>query len=251
MFNNEVTKKDKIYKFYKEWRGIAFFIIAILIIRSSFFNWYNIPSSSMNPTLIKGDIVTVNMLAYDVMLPFSKISLKKISDPEYADIVGVFIADQRYVKRIIAKPNDKIKMVDNIVYINGVKLTQTEFEMDLDFLPLVHGSNKIKFKSYIEKHGDFTYPIVKAYGFEDPAEPSKISSFPSSFLSQIITDFEEVTVPEGKYFAMGDNRNLSKDSRVLGFVDRENIIGKINSVAFNYASLWTPEISVRIFNPID
>jgi signal peptidase I len=250
MFTNKVTTKSKINDFWKEWKTTIFVLLIILIVRSSIFNWYNIPSSSMNPTLINGDVVTVDMLAYDIMLPFTNTSLKRLNEPEYADIVGVFINDTRYVKRVIAKPNDKIKMVNNVVYVNGIQLTQTSLTMDLNFLPLAHGKDKFKFKSYTETHSGHTYPIVKAYGIEDPKNNNNVLGFPKVLTDKIVTEFKEYTVPEGKYFVMGDNRNLSKDSRVLGEVDRENIIGKISGVAFNYKSLFDSEIPLRFMNDV-
>ena len=246
----KMTKKEKINNVWKEWRTTTFVLLAILIVRSSIFNWYNIPSSSMNPTLINGDVVTVNMLAYDVMIPFTNTSIITLNEPEYADIVGVFIDDTRYVKRVIGKPNDKIKMINNIVYVNGVSLKQEEISMDLNYLPLAHGEAKFKFKSYNETHSGHTYPIVKAYGIENPNDPKTIQMFPKALTDKIITDFDEITIPEGQYFVMGDNRNLSKDSRILGTVSRDNIIGQINGVAFNYKSLWTPEIGLRFMNNV-
>lgn len=255
MFTNEVTKKNKIKNkiknIWKEYKITFFVLLTILIVRSSVLNWYNIPSSSMNPTLINGDVVTVNMLAYDVKLPFSNKSIVKLSDPEYGDIIGVFINDTRYVKRIIAKPNDKIKMINNIIYVNGEKAKQKELEMDLNYLPLAHGKDKFRFKAYTETHFGNTYPIVKAYGIKDPKNNKNVLMFPKSLTDQIITDFEEITIPEGKYFVMGDNRNLSKDSRVLGTISRDNVIGKISNVAFNYKSIIDSEIDLRFFNGIN
>ncbi len=250
MFAYRLTTMDKIKKIWKEWKVTIFVILAILIIRSTFINWYNIPSSSMNPTLIKGDVVTVNMMAYDIKLPFTDISLYKVSEPEYGDVVGVIINGTRYVKRVIAKPNDVIEMKNNVIYINGQKLEQRMKPVDLEYLPLYHGENEIRFKSYIERHDDVEYPIVFAYGVKDHENDKNVIHFNEKISKNFVENFDSFKVPEGEYFLMGDNRNLSKDSRIIGTAKKENIIGKLSSVAFNYSSIWTEEISARFLNDI-
>jgi signal peptidase I len=248
MFNNKQSKMDKVNNLWKEWRTTLFVVLVILIIRNSFFNWYNIPSSSMNPTLIKGDVVTVNMAAYNVNLPFTNFPLIEVSKPEYGDIIGVFIEDTRYVKRVVGKPNDKIKMINNIVYVNGVKLEQRMKPMDLSYLPLYHGKNNVRFNSYIESHNGIEYPIVLAVGFKDPKNDNNTIIFPKEFSENFVINFDEYTVPEGEYFLMGDNRNFSKDSRFLGTIPEKNIIGRISTVAFNYSGIFSEDITLRFLN---
>ena len=219
---------------WKEWKTTLFVILCILVVRSSFFNWYTIPSSSMNPILVEGDLVTVNMLAYDFHLPFTNVNLYTFSEPERGDIVATFVDDEgknrRYVKRVIAKPNDKIKMVNDVIYVNGKELLQTKSNIDLTTLP--NTREGFTFDSYTEKHGELEYSIIYAKSHNG-------KSLQTFLKDNVISNFDEITVPEGKYFIMGDNRNLSKDSRFIGFADRDEIIGKITGVTFNYKSLYT------------
>lgn len=248
----QLRRNGKIKTIWKEWKSTIFILIALFAFRSSVLNWYTIPSSSMNPTLIEGDLVTVNMLAYDIMLPFTKnTSIYKISDPKKGDIVGVFMEDntgektiiKRYVKRVVATPNDKIKMINNILYVNGVEYKQNKVQnFDLSDLPLTH--QNVEFNTYLESQGDIKYPVIFAHSKEG-------TSLDKIIKENVITNFSEFTVPEGEYFLMGDNRNLSKDSRIIGTAKRENIIGKINNVAFNYKSIYE-DISFRFMvNPYD
>jgi signal peptidase I len=239
----DVGHKRKIKTIWKEWKTTIFVILTILIIRSSFFNWYTIPSSSMNPNLIEGDLVTVNMLAYDLHLPFTNIDLHTFNNPERGDIVATFVNnegnDKRYVKRIIGKPNDRVKMVNNLLYVNDKEFTKTSVELDLSGLP--SSREGFSFDSFTEKQGDLSYSVIYATSKEG-------YNMEQYLKDNIISNFNEITVPEGKYFIMGDNRNLSKDSRFIGFSDREDIIGKITGVTFNYTSIYTNTPSRLLFD---
>lgn len=239
-----VRHKRKLKTIWKEWKTTIFVIFVIMIIRSSFFNWYTIPSSSMNPTLVEGDLVTVNMMAYDLHLPFTNINLHTFSEPERGDIIATFMNDEgnsiRYVKRVIGKPNDRIKMVNNILYVNDVEFSQTSNNLDLNELP--QAREGFAYKTFNEKQGDLEYPVIYAV--------SKKGYDMTQYLkNNTIKNFNEIVVPEGKYFIMGDNRNLSKDSRFIGFADRDDIIGKITGITFNYSSLYT-ETPVRFLKDV-
>lgn len=242
----DLRHKRMIKTIWKEWKTTIFVILCILVIRSSFFNWYTIPSSSMNPILVEGDLVTVNMLAYDFHLPFTNVDLYNFSEPERGDIIATFVEDEkskrRFVKRVIAKQNDKIKMVNNVIYVNGNELTQTKNNIDLTRLP--NTREGFAFDSYTENNGEIEYSII--YANSHLHEKDVVKQY---LKNNVISNFDEITVPEGKYFIMGDNRNLSKDSRFLGFTDREDVIGKITGVTLNYKSLYTDN-EVRLFKSI-
>ena len=147
----------------------------------------------------------MNKLAYDVQVPFLYHSLKKLNDPQRGDII-VFdseVAQLRLVKRVIGLPGDVVEMVDNQLYINGQALQydvleshQNQVDEKEDLLGVVH-----------------TVRLNR--------EGSRLSSF------------EPTKVPENFYLALGDNRDNSSDSRVIGFVPRDEIIGRAKKVVMS------------------
>lgn len=208
------------------WKGTIILILLILFLRSTFFNWYIVPSSSMNPILMEGDITTVNLISYDLNLPFIDSNIN-FSDPDYSDIVAIKL-DQFYVKRIIAKPNDTIKMINNVVYINNKPLQQSKSNYDISNLESIK-NDKLYFSQKKEKYNS-EYELIFAEGH---MQDGKLTSFPKEIRDSIISNFDEIKLGNDEYFVLGDNRNNSKDSRFLGTIKRDQIVGKINYVLFN------------------
>lgn len=174
------------------------FFVAILVLfasRSTFADWYVVPTGSMQPTIVEGDRIFVNKMAYRLELPFSDIAILDIATPQRGDIV-VFnskAADTRLVKRVIGLPGDNIAMVDNKLLLNGQVL---DYQSNPDKTSI---SELLPEKSHAVQ---FT-----------PKE-------------QTMDNFQQVTVPAGHYLVLGDNRNNSADSRVYGFVPFTEIQGK-------------------------
>ena len=114
--------KISLLKAWREYRGFAAFIVLMVIFRSALADWNVVPTGSMKPTIIEGDRILVNKLAYDFKVPLTHISLHKFADPARGDIV-VFdsrAADTRLVKRVIGLPGDIVEMKDNRLTINGI-----------------------------------------------------------------------------------------------------------------------------------
>lgn len=114
---------------WREWRGTALFFLFIVVpVKSSLADWNWVPTGSMNPTIVEGDLVYVNKLAYDLRFPLTLHSLNHISDPERGDISVLFSPEDkmRLVKRVIGVPGDQIEMINNILYINGNRLDYSE-----------------------------------------------------------------------------------------------------------------------------
>lgn len=207
----------------KENRTLLIFIVLMSLFRSSFADWNTVPTGSMKPTILEGDRILVNKMAYDIRLPFTHISLLKVADPERGDIV-VFdsgVSGLRLVKRVIGIPGDIIEMRDNVLHINGERLmyqavssTDATEELSENLLGIEHLVR-------IEKSG------------------SSLSSF------------MPVAVPQGYYLALGDNRDNSSDSRVIGFVPRSEMVGRTRSVvmSFNYENYYIPR-SDRFFHAL-
>ena len=164
----------------------------------------------MLPTLLDGDKVWVNKLAYDVKIPFTEISLAEVSDPKHGDIVIIDskVADKRLVKRIVGIPGDTIYMQNNALIINGVA---ADYEVRSR-----EGSSII-----IEEHlPEKTHQARLARGF----------------LNRRGRSYGPSVVPDDQYFVLGDNRDNSADSRTYSFVPREEIIGRSSSVVFSLDS---------------
>ena len=222
--------KEKIIVFlknqWKEWRGtILFFLFVVLPVKSSLADWNWVPTGSMNPTIVEGDLVYVNKLAYDLRFPLTLHSLNHISDPARGDISVLFSPedDMRVVKRVIGVPGDQIEMINNILYINGKRMDYCELsEEHVKDLGNELRQNSLFAEEHLDgrKHGVMSIPAV----------PTDKRSF------------ERVVVPEGHYFVMGDNRDLSKDSRFYGFVERKLFIGEAKSViiSFNILDKYQP-----------
>lgn len=201
-------------------RNFLFFLMLMFIFRSAIADWNHVPSGSMQPTIMIGDRILVNKLAYDVHLPFSRISVAHLADPQRGDIV-IFeskASGNRLVKRVVGMPGDLIAMRNDVVSINGQALSYET----------ISGSNDL-----FESHDNNRRRIRLTQG------------------SDGLSTFEGVQVPLGHYLVLGDNRDNSADSRVIGFVPRDEIIGRSRQVvmSFNYDNFYLPR-SDRFFHTL-
>jgi len=197
--------KHTLHELWRENRGLLLFLALMFVFRSSFADWNTVPTGSMKPTIVEGDRILVNKAAYDIRVPFTQISVVKMAEPERGDII-VFesaAAENRLVKRVIGLPGDTISLNNNRLFINGaeIKLTQADDREDL--------------REFSEHLSGQTHLIRLAH------EPSPLASFHS------------VKVPADSYLALGDNRDNSADSRVIGFVPRHEIIGRTRQVVLS------------------
>ncbi|BCE00512.1 signal peptidase I [Marinicellulosiphila megalodicopiae] len=229
-----MTKKLKEILF--EYKGFLVLILLMLIVRSSVMDWNPVPSTSMMPTIIEGDRVLIDKLAYDLRFPFFKWSLVHFKDPLRADIVVINSsqAKKRLIKRIIAIPGDEIWIKDNRVVINQSVLSAQLIRTDYDKLA---GFEEL-LETNITQNGKNRSYVVRLYVNQEDISPLK--------------NMKPLRVPEGFYFVMGDNRHLSDDSRLnLKLVPRNEIIGKAKSVVFSadYENYHLPR-SDRWFVPL-
>ena len=152
-------------------------VIVILLIKKFIISPIRVNGTSMDPTLENGDIMILNKIGY------------RITKIKRFDIVVIKYKDELLIKRVIGLPGEKIKYVNNTLYVNGKKLDE-EF--------------------------DKTY----TYNFS-------------------LKEIGSTTVPDDSYFVLGDNREVSKDSRSIGFIDREDIIGKSSLTLFPFNRFGT------------
>jgi signal peptidase I len=199
-------------------------ILLLLFLTTTLVQAFVIPSGSMENTLLIGDHLLVDKLAYAPSGPISKYLLP-YSDVKRGDII-VFRypvdISQTYVKRCMGVPGDRIKLINKEVYLNGVKLNEP-----------VDQENEPKDKV----NGQYTWHKAAYrddYRDNFPSEPdSTVDPRGLEMLAHNVVN-GEVVVPPDSYFAMGDNRDLSWDSRYWGFVPRKNIIGKPLIIYWSY-----------------
>ncbi|MEC7241145.1 MAG: signal peptidase I [Myxococcota bacterium] len=191
-------------------------ILIVLTIRNAIAEPFRIPSGSMVPTLEVGDHILVSKVSYGVKVPFTNIEILPMGEPEVGDtIVFRYPVEpwKDYIKRIVAGPGDTIKLENNRLVRNGIRVGKDEIERHIFQNERCHNRT---IRKYEEAFGDHSHQILVA---DD---------------THLNTSFPETTVPEGHYFVMGDNRHNSEDSRWWGFVPRENIKGKAKWIWLSY-----------------
>lgn len=188
---------------FHENKGFLLFLFLMVMFRSAIADWNDVPSGSMRPTIIEGDRIYVNKLAYDIRVPMTHISLRRLDDPHRGDVV-IFdskAADKRLVKRAIGLPGDVVQLQNNKLIVNGVAATYTG----------------------IEDHGDYVVATETLGTMKHRVRFEKNRFNPRS-------SFGPVTVPENSFIMLGDNRDNSADSRYIGFVPRDEIVGRSSHV---------------------
>jgi len=222
-----MTEKIKkfIYKLWKESRMTIFFMVFVVLpVKSSLADWNWVPTGSMNPTILEGDLIYVNKIAYDLRFPLTMYRLAKWTDPKRGDIVICFSPEDgiRLVKRVIGQPGDTIEMKNNTLFLNGEPVDYTKIDP--------------KYTKGLSRELEERCVLA----MEDlDGSTHAVMSIPSI---AAMRSFGPVTVPPDRYFVMGDNRDSSKDSRYFGFVDRESIVGKAKGVigSFNITDKYQP-----------
>ena len=216
--------KNRFTRLWNEYQALTLFVVLMVIFRSALADWNTVPTGSMKPTIVEGDRILVNKLAYDLMIPLTHISVYRLGDPVRGDIV-VFdskAADTRLVKRVIGVPGDIVEMRDNRLTINGIEARYSDVEYKADAIFAT------------ESYGGMTHRIEL-----DPMAAGRYSSF------------GPVEVPQGSYLVLGDNRDNSADSRVRGFIPRREIIGdaKVVVMSLDYDRYYLPRTG-RFFHAL-
>ncbi|MFK7863511.1 MAG: signal peptidase I [Pseudohongiellaceae bacterium] len=196
--------------FWRENRQFFMLLACIVFFKSAIADLSSISGASMQPTLLDGDKVWVNKLAYDVKIPFTEISLAATNDPARGDIVIIDSkkAGKRLVKRIVGLPGDTIYMQNNALVINGEAANYEILSRDPDSMIIL----------------------------EELPDKSHQAQLSTSFVSRTSRSYGPAIVPSDQYFVLGDNRDNSADSRVYSFIPRGEIIGRSASVVFSLDS---------------
>jgi signal peptidase I len=167
----------------------------------------------MNPTILEGDVVWINKLAYGLRLPLTQVHLAQWAEPQRGDIVVVLSPRDgtRLVKRIVGVPGDVLAMQDNRLELNGRKLAYLRAGENYG-AGIAHALQAYAFFAE-ENLGGVVHPVM---GLQSRGGTART--------------FAPVVVPAGKYFLMGDSRDNSLDSRAFGFASREAILGKAEGI---------------------
>ncbi|HSH94791.1 MAG TPA: signal peptidase I [Roseimicrobium sp.] len=218
---------------WKEWiKPVAPVCILLFAVRSSLADWNDVPTGSMQPTIVEGDRVWVNKLAYDLKVPFTTWHVAEWSHPKRGDVVVFFSPKDgmRLVKRVIGLPGDTIELRAGRLFLNG---KETEYEDPTES---------------VSAFGTVAIPALQ-WKEELADHPHRMQLLPTVNASR---DFAKTVVGEGRYFMMGDNRDNSLDSRFIGEVGRSRIVGRVSNVVVSFEpGAFLKARSGRWFRPLD
>lgn len=215
-----------------DWTAGLFPVIAVVfVMRSFFFEPFKIPSGSMIPTLMIGDLILVNKFHYGVRLPVVHTKVIDNNLPQRGDVMVFRYPPQPsldYIKRVVGVPGDEVAYLNKTLTVNGVpvpKVAQADF-FDPDAMR--YG------KQFQETQNAKTYNTLNDN--DRPAFVPGASDFPFKDHCRYSAEGVVCKVPEGHYYMMGDNRDNSLDSRYWGFVPEANIVGKAFFVWMNFGN---------------
>jgi signal peptidase I len=210
--------KNRLIGFWRQGgRTFLIAVVALFAFRSAVADWNDVPTGSMKPTILEGDRIFVNKLAYDLKVPFTSWRLLEWGNPKRGEVVVLFSPKDgtRLVKRVVGLPGDRIELRDNRLVVNEQVLSY-ETVQPADFEVLAEGVKPSQ-KVFEEHLGASTHPVMVSPGQYCP-----------------IRSFQAVVVPQDRYMVMGDNRDNSADSRIFGFVPRGSIVGRSSRVVLSF-----------------
>jgi signal peptidase I len=198
---------------WEGFRAVSTAVVLFLVIRTFLFEAFKIPTGSMENTLLVGDFLLVNKAVYGAEVPVLHSRLPAFTEPRRADVVVFFPPHdptKNYVKRIVGVPGDTLEMRDKVLYINGEAQVEP-YTRHVDRFSEPSDARMLWQRDYLieAKRGRRIY------------EPTRDRWGP-------------LVVPAGKYFALGDNRDNSEDSRYWGFLDSASIRGRPMFVYYSF-----------------
>jgi signal peptidase I len=225
--------KKRLLAIVKGW-GFSLFLGALIAtsFKSAIADWNLVPTGSMKPTIVEGDRIFINKLAYDLKIPYTTFHVMKWGDPQRGEIVVFYSPEDgtRLVKRVVGMPGDQLAMRNEKIFINGQPLTYLSRDASAAGLQASARPERMVFEeNLIGRHHDIQIlpdmPALRSFG--------------------------PVMIPANHYFMMGDNRDNSADSRYFGFVDRKLIVGRASSIVISLdkEKMYAPRFS-RFFTAL-
>jgi signal peptidase I len=221
-------------RLWREWvRPLALPFLFIMAAKSALADINYVPTGSMKPSILEGDVVFINKLAYDLRVPFTYVRLAEWSEPQRGDIVVCFspVDDLRLVKRVTAVPGDTVEVRNRRLILNGVPQRYAPLEpaVTRQLSPAEQAAGTFA-REQLDAHSHPVMGLPTASGFGN---------------------FGPVRVPAGHYFMLGDNRDNSQDSRFFGFMPRQRIIGEaVGTAASLNLDTWRPRWN-RFFSALE
>ena len=225
--------KEVATKIWRDWLR-PFVLVAIIIapVKSAIADYNWVPTGSMKPSILEGELVLVNKLAYDLKVPFTTVHLSTWSDPVRGDVVVFFSPKDgtRLVKRVVGLPGDTVQMRNDVLYLNGVRQQYSS-------------RDSAPFRRDVYEDPN---PVIAVEHLE--ASDHYVMSLPSRLA---LRNFGPVRVPPHHYFMLGDSRDNSADSRFIGSIPRREIVGRVARVllSFDPARYYSPRVQ-RILEPM-
>lgn len=212
------TKTAAMPKWIEYARSFFPVLLVVLVIRSFLFEPYRIPSGSLKPTLLVGDLIVVNKFNYGFRLPVLHTKFIPIGEPKVGDIVVFRMPGNPHmdlIKRIVGVPGDSLSYINKVLYINGKPMPQNFVGKAMD-----------------NNGGPDSWPV----DIRREVLTNKTHDIYVRPDQNISGDFQNIVVPKDSFFAMGDNRDGSNDSRFWGFVPEANIVGEAHRIVFSWDS---------------
>jgi signal peptidase I len=230
---SEARQKLLTQPWWLDWTaGLFPVILIVFLLRSFLFEPFKIPSGSMIPTLLVGDLILVNKYHYGIRLPVINKKIIANHDPQRGDVmVFRYPVDPTvdYIKRVVGVPGDEVSYLNKKLTINGKPVITTP-------LPDYYDEDSLRYtQQWREQLGDVTHDILTST--DRPPGVTPFDDFLHKDACRYSAEGVVCKVPAGEYFMMGDNRDNSQDSRYWGFVPDENIVGRAFFVWMNFSNL--------------
>jgi signal peptidase I len=217
-----LNEEQFVTNFIRANKGFLMFLVLFGVFRTAVADWSPIPSASMRPNLLEGDVVLINRLAFDLKIPLTEQEVAHLGDPARGDVV-VFHSPAdgtRLIKRVLALPGDLVEMRGDRLYING------------------EGASYAVAGTALEQAGG---QAVEAIRLDETVAGThqRVQLLPGVLAPRNIAP---TRIPPGQYLMLGDSRNNSADSRVIGLVPRAKLIGRAERilVSADYQGNWMP-----------
>lgn len=225
MTHPQTSASKRVLQLLQNYRGLLLFLLVMFVFRSAVADWNQVPTGSMVPSILVGDRILVNKMAYSLRIPFTLQTLAEFAPPQRGDVVTFEepATAQLLVKRVIGVPGDTVQMQENVLTINGQAasyiVSPTTIPTNEQVLPNSAASGTgLQVTLLQETLGTQTHQIALAN--KQPASAHN--------------SFKPIVVPQDYYLMLGDNRDFSADSRVIGLIHRHQIVGRAYAIAFSF-----------------